>query len=406
MAQMADKATSQTMSPENAGTAQPGDVKNGGEVKHEQPFTVEAANAGERLDRYLVARIPTLSRSRIQALITSGQAGVSGETVGDAGYRVKLGDVITLAMPPPVAAVPSAENIALTIVYEDEAVVVIDKPAGLVVHPAAGHETGTLVNALLAHCGDSLSGIGGVKRPGIVHRLDKDTTGLLVVAKHDAAHQGLCEQFASHGRDGRLQRQYLALVWGALPAAIGTVDAPIGRSAANRTKMSVQSRDGRARIVLGGGIAYEEEDEDDQPGRVTSREAITHYQVVEVFNSELRGGRVGAPLASLVKVELETGRTHQIRVHMAHIGHPVLGDTTYGAHFKASERRLTEPQAEALRMLSRQALHAAVLGFEHPITGEAMEFESELPPDMSQLVNALRRAVDRPAPRRTSRRER
>ena len=207
MAHTADKATSQAKSPEIAGSASPGNINTGDEVKHEQPFTVETAHAGERLDRYLVARIPTLSRSRIQALITSGQADVSGESVGDAGYRVKLGDVITLAMPPPVAASPSPENIALTIVYEDDAVVVIDKAAGLVVHPAAGHETGTLVNALLAHCGDSLSGIGGVKRPGIVHRLDKDTTGLLVVAKNDAAHQGLCEQFASHGRDGRLGQE-------------------------------------------------------------------------------------------------------------------------------------------------------------------------------------------------------
>lgn len=413
MTHTTNKATSQAVPAENAGSASSGDViigcelKTGtGEVSFEQPFTVEAANAGERLDRFLVARIPTLSRSRIQALIASEQATVNGETVGDAGYRVKLGDVICLAMPPPAAAVPLAENIALTIVYEDQAVVVIDKPAGLVVHPAAGHETSTLVNALLAHCGDSLSGIGGVKRPGIVHRLDKDTTGLLVVAKNDAAHQGLCEQFAAHGRDGRLQRQYLALVWGALPAAIGTIDVAIGRSSANRTKMAVQPRDGRARIVLGGGIAYEDEDEDEQPGRVVAREAITHYQVVEVFNSELRGGRVGAPLASLVRVELETGRTHQIRVHMAHIGHPVLGDTTYGAHFKASERRLTEPQADALRHLSRQALHAAVLGFDHPITGDAVAFESDLPADMSALIETLRRAPDRPTARRTSRRER
>ncbi|MEQ1696626.1 MAG: pseudouridine synthase [Hyphomicrobiaceae bacterium] len=404
MAHTADKATSQTAPADTSGLPPADGINNG--VKLEQPFNVETANAGERLDRYLVARIPSLSRSRIQALIASGQALVSGETVEDAGYRVKLGDVITLAMPPPAAAAPLAENIALTIVYEDAAVVVIDKPAGLVVHPAAGHETGTLVNALLAHCGDSLSGIGGVKRPGIVHRLDKDTTGLLVVAKNDAAHHGLCEQFASHGRDGRLQRQYLALVWGALPAAIGTIDVPIGRSSANRTKMSVQPRDGRARIVLGGGIAYDDDEDDEQPGRVTSREAITHYQVVEVFNSELRGGRVGAPLASLVRVELETGRTHQIRVHMAHLGHPVLGDTTYGAHFKASERRLTEPQAEALRMLARQALHAAVLGFEHPISGKEMEFESELPADMSTLISTLRRTLAKSPARRTSRRER
>jgi 23S rRNA pseudouridine1911/1915/1917 synthase len=368
-------------------------------------FVVDPEGSGERLDRYLTARVPTLSRSRIQALIGQGHATVGSETISDAGYRVKPGEMVALGMPPPAAAEPSAENIALTIVYEDDAVVVIDKPAGLVVHPAAGHETGTLVNALLAHCGESLSGIGGVKRPGIVHRLDKDTTGLLVVAKTDIAHHGLCEQFAAHGRDGRLQRQYLALVWGALPAAIGTIDAPLGRSSANRTKMAVQSRDGRARIVLGGGVAHEDEDED-QPGRTASREAITHYNVIETFHSELRGGRMGAPLASLVRIELETGRTHQIRVHMAHIGHPVLGDTTYGAHFKASERRLTEPQTLALRQLSRQALHAAVLGFEHPVTGKEMAFESPLPDDMAALLTVLRNAPTATKTRRTSRRER
>ncbi len=369
-------------------------------------FEVMAEHAGVRLDRFLTAMIPALSRSRIQGLIADGQARINGETLGEAGTRVKPGDKITLAVPPPAAAQPAAEAIALSIAYEDDEVIVIDKPAGLVVHPAAGHETGTLVNALLAHCGDSLSGIGGVKRPGIVHRLDKDTTGLLVVAKTDAAHQSLCEQFAAHGRDGRLKRQYLALVWGALPAAIGTVDVPIGRSTANRTKMAVMPRDLRGRIVLGGGIAFDDEDEE-QPGRAASREAITHYQVVETFHSELRGGKQGAPLASLVRVELETGRTHQIRVHMAHLGHPVLGDVTYGAGFKASERRLTEPQAAALRMLSRQALHAAVLGFEHPATGKPQEFESSLPPDMAALTDALRpQAVKAAAKRRTSRRER
>ena len=371
----------------------------------EQPFAVASTQAGERLDRYLTARIKIFSRSRIQMLIAASQATVNGATIVDSGYRVKEGDTIGVAVPPPTIAEPAAEAIALTITYEDDAVVVIDKPAGLVVHPAAGHETGTLVNALLAHCGDSLSGIGGVKRPGIVHRLDKDTTGLLVVAKSDVAHHGLCEQFAAHGRDGRLQRQYLALVWGALPAAIGTIDAPLGRSSANRTKMAVQSRDGRARIVLGGGMAYEDDDED-QPGKTAAREAITHYQVVETYHTELRGGRIGAPLASLVRIELETGRTHQIRVHMAHIGHPVLGDTTYGAHFKASERRLNEPQADALRQLGRQALHAAVLGFEHPVTGAALSFESALPADMAALIATLKREPARPANRRTSRRER
>ena len=375
-------------------------------VQNEQPFVASAEHVGARIDRFLTALLPTLSRSRIQALIADGHARINGATLGDAGYRVKLGDSITLAVPAPAAAEPAAEAIALTIVYEDRDVIVIDKPAGLVVHPAAGHETGTLVNALLAHCGDSLSGIGGVKRPGIVHRLDKDTTGLLVVAKSDASHQALSAQFAAHGRDGKLERQYLALVWGALPAAIGTIDVPVGRSAANRTKMAVQTREARARIVLGGGIAYDD-DEDEQPGRVQAREAITHYQVVETFTSELRAGRRGAPLASLVRVELETGRTHQIRVHMAHLGHPVLGDITYGAGFKASERRLTGPQATALRLLSRQALHAATLGFEHPISGEPMHFESPVPADIQVLIDTLRPpAVKAAASRRTSRRER
>ena len=371
-----------------------------------QRFDIDTESIGWRLDRYLAARIPTLSRSRIQALIVQGHSTVNGTTLGDAGYRVKQGDVVALAVPPAAPAEPAAENIALTIVYEDDAVIVIDKPAGLVVHPAAGHQTGTLVNALLAHCGDSLSGIGGVKRPGIVHRLDKDTTGLLVIAKTDAAHQGLCAQFAAHGRDGKLQRQYLALVWGALPAAFGTIDVPLGRSSANRTKMAVQARESRGRIVQGGGMSYED-DEEDQPGKIVAREAITHYQVVETYHSELRLGKQGAPLVAQVRVELETGRTHQIRVHMAHIGHPVLGDATYGAGFKASERRLTEPQAIALRMLGRQALHAAVLGFEHPVTGESMEFESPMPADMAALIDALRpQAVKVAATRRTSRRER
>ena len=371
-----------------------------------QRFDIDTESIGWRLDRYLAARIPTLSRSRIQALIVQGHSTVNGTTLGDAGYRVKQGDVVALAVPPAAPAEPAAENIALTIVYEDDAVIVIDKPAGLVVHPAAGHQTGTLVNALLAHCGDSLSGIGGVKRPGIVHRLDKDTTGLLVIAKTDAAHQGLCAQFAAHGRDGKLQRQYLALVWGALPAAFGTIDVPLGRSSANRTKMAVQARESRGRIVQGGGMSYED-DEEDQPGKIVAREAITHYQVVETYHSELRLGKQGAPLVAQVRVELETGRTHQIRVHMAHIGHPVLGDATYGAGFKASERRLTEPQAIALRMLGRQALHAAVLGFEHPVTGESMEFESPMPTDMAALIDALRpQAVKVAATRRTRRRER
>ena len=372
----------------------------------ERHFTVAADAPGDRADRYLAVHIPTLSRSRIQALIAEGQATLNGATLGDAGYRVKPGDTLTLAVPPPAPAEPSGEKIALSIVYEDAHLVVIDKPAGLVVHPAAGHETGTLVNALIAHCGDSLSGIGGVKRPGIVHRLDKDTSGLLVVAKTDAAHAGLSEQFAAHGRDGHLQRQYTAILWGALPSATGTVDQPIARSHQNRTKMAVVPKESRMRIVLGGGTAMDDDSEELTGGR-TAREAITHYTVAETFRSELKTGKPGAPLASLATVELETGRTHQIRVHMAHIGHPVLGDATYGAHFKASERRLTGPQAGALRLLGRQALHAAILGFEHPITGAELSFESPVPGDMQALIDSLRGAPPAAATkRRTSRRER
>ena len=355
---------------------------------------VGEADAGIRLDRFLAVRLAGLSRSRIQGLIGQGQASVNGRAIGDCGYRVKPGDEVRLAVPEPASPEPLPEPIALTVVYEDDALVVIDKPPGLVVHPAAGHETGTLVNALIAHCGASLSGIGGVKRPGIVHRLDKDTSGLLVVAKSDAAHAGLSEQFAAHGRDGRLERAYLALVWGALPAATGTIDVPLARSNLNRTKMAAIERHTRGRVVLGGGIAYDDDEGEAQPGRAgrTIREAVTHYAVAENYTSTLPNGGTGAPLASLVRVELETGRTHQIRVHMAHIGHPVLGDATYGASFKASERRLSEPQAGALRRLGRQALHAAVLGFEHPLTGEPLRFESPIPADMDDLIVALRGA--------------
>lgn len=367
------------------------------------PITVADADAGMRLDRLLTTNHAGLSRSRIQALIASGDATVNGRVLSDAGYRVKPGDVVSLAVPPPAAAQPEGEAIPLSVVYEDAALIVIDKPPGLVVHPAAGHETGTLVNALIAHCGDSLSGIGGVKRPGIVHRLDKDTSGLLVVAKSDEAHQGLTQQFAAHGRDGRLQRQYVALVWGALPAATGVIDAPLARSQLNRTKMTALDPASRVKVVLGGGLSYDGDD-DDEPGRAAraAREAVTHYAVAEVFHSQGRDGKAGAPLASLIRVELETGRTHQIRVHMAHIGHPVLGDTTYGAGFKASERRLSEPQYQALSRLGRQALHAAVLGFEHPVTGAKMRFESPVPPDMSRLIETLRGAPVKPPARKRS----
>jgi 23S rRNA pseudouridine1911/1915/1917 synthase len=317
---------------------------------------VRAEDAGERLDRFLPRHFPDTSRARFQALIANGCVAVEGAPVTEARRKVKAGEHVTVRLPPAVAAQPAPETIPLEIIYEDDALIVIDKPAGLVVHPAAGHETGTLVNALIAHCGATLSGIGGVRRPGIVQRLDKDTSGLLVVAKTDQSHKGLSDQFAAHGRDGRLERAYLAVVWGAPERRLGTVDAPIGRHATAREKMSVARRAG-------------------------AREAITHYEIEETFGSP--------PYASLVRCRLETGRTHQIRVHMAHIGHPLLGDDTYGKGFRASIVKLPQQAQAALKALGRQALHAAVLGFQHPVTGEPLHFESDPPVDLSTLIRTL-----------------
>jgi 23S rRNA pseudouridine1911/1915/1917 synthase len=254
--------------------------------------------------------------------------------------------------------VPQPEDIALRGVHEDAALRVRDKPAGLVVHPAAGNQTGTLVNALIAHCGASLSGIGGVMRPGIVHRLDKDTSGLMVVAKTDRAHRGLAEQFADHGRSGPLERGYLALVWGAPARAEGTIDAPLGRSTRSREKIEVKREGGR--------------------------EAITHYQIAERYGA---AGR--PPVASLVECRPETGRTHQIRVHLAGIGHPVIGDRTYGAGFATKVALLPEPARSLAAAFPRQALHAYLLGFEHPVSHKEMRFESKLPADISALRKAL-----------------
>jgi 23S rRNA pseudouridine1911/1915/1917 synthase len=257
-------------------------------------------------------------------------------------------------------AEPVGEAIDLEVVYEDSELIVINKPAGLVVHPGAGNWTGTLVNALIHHCGDSLSGIGGVRRPGIVHRLDKDTSGLLVVAKSDAAHHGLSEQFAAHGSDGKLSRRYLALVWGMPVRPRGAIDASIARSRHNRTRMAVSQGP-------------------------TARHAVTHYAVLEIFRDA-----EGVPLATLMELELETGRTHQIRVHLAEIGHPVMGDPVYGSGFAASARRLDEKTQTALANLGRQALHAAGLGFVHPVTRRKLAFESAPPADFAALLAALR----------------
>ncbi len=325
-----------------------------------QDFAIEAVQAGNRLDKALSDLLPEISRSRIKALILAGHASISRERVEDPARKVKSGEIVSITIPEAEEALPQPENIPLVIVHEDADLVVIDKPAGMVVHPAAGHQTGTLVNALLFHCGESLSGIGGVKRPGIVHRLDKETSGLIVVAKNDMAHQALAAQFADHGRTGPLTREYQAFVWGAPDRRNGTIAANLDRSNINREKMAVVAAD-------------------------KGREAITHYELMETYGVE-----AGRPVASLVACQLETGRTHQIRVHMAHIGHPLLADQVYGAGFRTKAARLDAGAQTALAALGeRQALHAATLGFAHPRSQEFIEFTSELPKDLALLKDAL-----------------
>jgi len=319
-------------------------------------------HGGERLDRFLAAAAANLSRTRVKSLIEAGHASVDGATVKDPSLLLCSGQTAGLHLPPPADPAPLGQNIALEIVFEDDHLIVIDKPAGLVVHPAGGHESGTLVNALIAHCGASLSGVGGVKRPGIVHRLDKDTSGLLVAAKTDAAHRGLARLFADHGKSLPLTRAYLAFVWGTPSRSSGTIDAPLARPATGRQKVAV--------VPAGRG-----------------RHALTHWRLIESFTGE----------ASLISCRLETGRTHQIRVHMAHIGHPVLGDPVYAAGFKSKTARLP-PEAQAcVASLCRQALHATTLGFPHPLTGVQLRFESTLPQDLRGLRDVLAgEAIARP----------
>ncbi|MBX9830124.1 MAG: RluA family pseudouridine synthase [Xanthobacteraceae bacterium] len=333
--------------------------------KQQQEIVVSGKEAGTRLDRVLAER-SELSRTRLKSLILAGEVAIGGRTVRDPSHKVAEGDVIAVNVPEPEAAEPTGEDIPLKIVFEDEEIIVIDKPAGLVVHPAAGHATGTLVNALIAHCGDSLSGIGGVKRPGIVHRLDKDTTGLMVVAKTDRAHQALAAQFADHGRTGPLQRAYLAFAWGAPARPKGTVDAPLGRHPTSRDKIAIR-KDGRY--------------------------AITHWQVLERYVLERYPGqgsdKGSGPVGSLIECRLETGRTHQIRVHLAHIGHPLLGDPVYGPGFRTKAARLPPDARAALEGLGRQALHAYLLSIKHPTTGQQLEFRSELPVDLARLRHSL-----------------
>jgi len=309
---------------------------------------VVTLEAGGRLDKALALALPEFSRARLQALIAEGRVSRGGAPVTDGSAKAQAGDY-RLEIPPPAPADPQPEAIPLTVLFEDAHLIVLDKPAGVAMHPAPGSESGTLVNGLLHHCGDSLSGIGGVARPGIVHRIDKETSGVVVVAKTDAAHQGLSALFAAHDID----REYIALTRGAPSPIRGTIEGAIARSSADRKKMAV--------VKTGG------------------RHAVTHYTVARVFGPQER------PLAARVACRLETGRTHQIRVHLASKGAPCLGDPTYGSGSPSQPVKAAIAEAG----LKRQALHAAVLGFVHPITGERLRFESPLPADMARLEQLL-----------------
>ncbi|HEY6334412.1 MAG TPA: RluA family pseudouridine synthase [Alphaproteobacteria bacterium] len=314
-------------------------------------FRASAAteDVGRRLDAFLAKAVPDLSRSRIKRLIEAGQVRANGAPLFDPAVKVKAGQIFAIVVPDSTEARPEAQSLALEVVYEDKHLIVIDKPAGLVVHPAPGNPDRTLVNALLAHCGEGLSGIGGVRRPGIVHRLDKDTSGLMVVAKTDVAHAGLAAQFAAH----KVARAYGALVWGVPQRRQGEIAGNIGRSSRDRKKMAVVRRGGKP--------------------------ALTHYRMVASYSD----------FASYVECRLATGRTHQIRVHMASIGHPVMGDPVYGKLTSARRASLTPAARTALEALGRQALDAYHLGFMHPISRENLLFEKKLPNDISLLKSSL-----------------
>ncbi|HEX2581974.1 MAG TPA: RluA family pseudouridine synthase [Dongiaceae bacterium] len=313
--------------------------------------TISAAQAGERLDRILAATTD-LSRSRLKQLIEAGHVeGPKTDRALDPAHKARVGETYTIHIPPPIAAAPEPHSMALSIIFEDEDIVVIDKPAGLVVHPAPGHHEDTLVNALLAHCGASLSGIGGVRRPGIVHRIDKDTSGLIVAAKNDEAHRHLSELFAQHA----VAREYQAVIWGVPSPAEGVVSGNIGRHRTDRKRMAVLEKGGRA--------------------------AVTHYALEQSFG-------LGA---ALVRCRLQTGRTHQIRVHMAAIGHPLIGDPVYGRTTSARRSRLDPAPLAAALTFPRQALHASHLGFPHPRSGALLQWDSSLPQDMRNLINSLAR---------------
>ncbi|WP_218119073.1 RluA family pseudouridine synthase [Limimonas halophila] len=311
-------------------------------------LTVDASDANARADRVLARGADGLSRSRIKGLVEAGHLAVDGRTVADPAHRVKAGAELTLTVPPAAPAKPEAQAIALDVVHEDPHLIVVIKPAGMVVHPAPGAPDGTLVNALIAHCGDELTGIGGEQRPGIVHRLDKDTSGLMVAAKTETAHAALVEQFAARS----IERSYTAVVWGVPAPTEGACTSAIGRHPVDRKRMAVRQRGGRA--------------------------AETHYRVTRVL---------GARTASLVECRLKTGRTHQIRVHLAHAGHPLVADPTYGRRRIPDE--LAEPARHVVAGLGRQALHAATLGFTHPVTGERLRFTSPIPQDIQGVIDAF-----------------
>jgi 23S rRNA pseudouridine1911/1915/1917 synthase len=322
----------------------------------------EEHHKGQRLDRFLSAALPDLSRTRLQSLIKQGLVTRGGAPVNDPEHRVKPGERYRITLPQPAPPKPAPQALPLDIRYEDDALIVIDKPAGLVVHPGAGNADRTLVNALVAHCGASLSGIGGAARPGIVHRLDKDTSGLMVVAKTDAAHRALAAEFADHGRTSALDRAYLALVWGTPPRRSGRIEAPIGRHPVAHVKMAV--------VAEGKG-----------------RPAATHYRVLATFG---RDEKTKAPIASLIECRLETGRTHQVRVHLAHVGTPVIGDPLYGKGFKTKAALLPDPLYGKLERLYRQALHASGLAFTHPVDSTLREFNSPLPHELAEIVRSFK----------------